>query len=255
MTVSSLADQIGCDETTLGRYLRSETKKIGDEALIQIPRLFGVSLDFLMGETDVPERLSYALSDLGLTVKAAQNLCTGTVDSHVVSLLLENEEFAKLTHMLSHYFVGTFVSAFAAQNQMYRMLSSRFTNMPEEVANAAARDISLLSTPASQADLSQLETSFTKAVKEIKKSLELAPTEKQLSNQRLTKEVMDRMTKKLLAGKRPEQLKRLRKADIASAIAQTVAEMHDLSPEEQKKLAQNALVLLRDATYSDEKKQ
>ena len=43
--------------------------------------------------------------------------------------------------------------------------------------------------------------------------------------------------------------------DIANAIAQTVAEMHDLSPEEQKKLAEDAMALLRDAAHSDGKKQ
>ena len=54
LSLSELASRVGCNETTLGRYERGETDRIGDEIVRSLAREFNVSIDYLMGETDIP---------------------------------------------------------------------------------------------------------------------------------------------------------------------------------------------------------
>ena len=72
--------------------------------MLKIARLFNVSTDFLLGETNIPDRKNYDIAELGLSVEAAKNLYTGRVNTEVVNLLLENARFAELTYRISQYF-------------------------------------------------------------------------------------------------------------------------------------------------------
>ena len=49
-----------------------------------------MSTDFLLGETNIPDRKNYDITELGLSVEAAKNLYAGRVNAEVVNLLLEN---------------------------------------------------------------------------------------------------------------------------------------------------------------------
>ena len=90
VTQAELAARIGCSESMLSRFLSGKTDKLGDEAIIRIARTFNVSTDFLLGEVDIPDRINYGLSELGLSVQAARNLYTQKVNPKVVSYLLES---------------------------------------------------------------------------------------------------------------------------------------------------------------------
>ena len=46
--------------------------------------MFNVSTDFLLGEVDVPGRMNYDISELGLSVQAARNLYTHKMNPQVV---------------------------------------------------------------------------------------------------------------------------------------------------------------------------
>ena len=76
ITQAELATRIGCSESMLSRFISGKTDKLGDENIIRIARVFNVSTDFLLGEVDVPDRLNYDISELGLSVQAARNLYT-----------------------------------------------------------------------------------------------------------------------------------------------------------------------------------
>ena len=78
------------------------------EQVLKIARLFNVSTDFLLGETNIPDRKNYDIAELGLSVEAAKNLYTGRVNTEVVNLLLENARFAELTYRIAQYFDDTF---------------------------------------------------------------------------------------------------------------------------------------------------
>ena len=74
---------------------------------------------FLLGEVDVPDRVNYDISELGLSVQAARNLYSHQVNPQVVNALLENPEFANTTNLISGYLNDELAKGFAAQNQLY----------------------------------------------------------------------------------------------------------------------------------------
>ena len=98
LTQAELALRIGTTESTLSRFLSGKTDKLGDESIIRLARTFNVSTDFLLGESDVPDRVNYDISELGLSVQAARNLYTKKVDARVVNRLLESPRFAETTY-------------------------------------------------------------------------------------------------------------------------------------------------------------
>ena len=55
MTQAALAKHIGCSESTVSRFLRGDTEKLGNEAIISAAQFLNVSTDFLLGQTDFPD--------------------------------------------------------------------------------------------------------------------------------------------------------------------------------------------------------
>ena len=119
-----LAKEIGCSKSTISRFISGAKGTLTHEQVLKIARLFNVSTDFLLGETNIPDRKNYDIAELGLSVEAAKNLYTGRVNTEVVNLLLENARFAELTYRIAQYFDDTFASGIAAQNAMLTTLST-----------------------------------------------------------------------------------------------------------------------------------
>ena len=86
-----LAKEIGCSKSTISRFISGAKGTLTHEQVLKIARLFNVSTDFLLGETNIPDRKNYDIAELGLSVEAAKNLYTGRVNAEVVNLLLEND--------------------------------------------------------------------------------------------------------------------------------------------------------------------
>lgn len=118
ITQAELAAEIGMAESSLSRFLSEKTDKIGDEYIIKIADFLGVSTDFILGQTDFPERCNYDIGELGLSYKAAMALYTREVDTDVVNRILENPQFPEITRMISRYFKDTIAEGFAVQNAM-----------------------------------------------------------------------------------------------------------------------------------------
>ena len=104
-----LAKEIGCSKSTISRFISGAKGTLTHEQVLRIARLFNVSTDFLLGETNIPDRKNYDIAELGLSVEAAKNLYTGRVNAEVVNLLLENARFAELTYRIAQYFDYTFL--------------------------------------------------------------------------------------------------------------------------------------------------
>ncbi|EKC75599.1 helix-turn-helix protein, partial [human gut metagenome] len=71
------AKEIGCSKSTIGRFISDAKGTLTHEQVLKIARLFNVSTDFLLGETNIPDRKNYDIAELGLSVEAAKNLYTG----------------------------------------------------------------------------------------------------------------------------------------------------------------------------------
>lgn len=98
---------------------------IGDGYIIKIAKHFNVSTDFLLGETDIPDRKNYDIEELGLSAESAKLLYTGKIDSGILNLLLENPKFAHLIRLLALYKDETMLAGIRAANQNYTFLRSR----------------------------------------------------------------------------------------------------------------------------------
>ena len=156
-----LAKEIGCSKSTISRFISGAKGTLTHEQVLKIARLFKVSTDFLLGETNIPDRKNYDIAELGLSVEAAKNLYTGRVNTEAVNLLLENARFAELTYRISQYFDDTFASGIAAQNAMLTTLSTLLrTRVKTPEAAKAAKDISLRRKPVYQGDLDDIEMYF-----------------------------------------------------------------------------------------------
>ena len=76
-----LAKEIGCSKSTISRFISGAKGTLTHEQVLKIARLFNVSTDFLLGETNIPDRKNYDIAELGLSVEAAKNLYTGRVNT------------------------------------------------------------------------------------------------------------------------------------------------------------------------------
>ena len=97
-----LAKEIGCSKSTISRFISGAKGTLTHEQVLKIARLFNVSTDFLLGETNIPDRKNYDIAELGLSVEAAKNLYTGRINAEVVNLLLENARFAELIFLVKN---------------------------------------------------------------------------------------------------------------------------------------------------------
>jgi len=64
-----LAKEIGCSKSTINRFISGAKGTLTHEQVLKIARLFNVSTDFLLGETNIPDRKNYDIAELGLSVE------------------------------------------------------------------------------------------------------------------------------------------------------------------------------------------
>ena len=80
-----LAKELGYSKSTINRFISGAKGTLTHEQVLKIARLFNVSTDFLLGETNIPDRKNYDIAELGLSVEAAKNLYTWRVNAEVVN--------------------------------------------------------------------------------------------------------------------------------------------------------------------------
>ena len=221
MTQAELAVRIGTAESTLSRFLRGDTDKLGNENIIRIARVFNVSTDFLLGEVNVPDRVNYDISELGLSVQAARNLYTHKVNPQVVNALLENPEFANTTNLISRYLDDELAKGFAAQNQLYATVAGMLGSVPK-----AVEEVKNLQVPVYQLDLTVIQRSFMSAVQAVKKEVgnDLS------ASRELTSQAVKKIYAELTKGqKRPNR--KITPEQIGEAVAQSVSHLPGVDTE------------------------
>ena len=227
VTQKDLAQRIDITESALSRFLSGATDRLDSEHLLRIARCFGVSTDFLFGETAVPDRKNYEIVELGLSAQTARNLYTGRVCADVVSRLLESPRFAELTFLLQRYFTGELARGYAAHNQMLSTLSSAVLSGAENenAARQAAQEIGRSKLPVYQADLTQIQNQFLAAITEVKKEYAVDFS----ATQTMTKEITERMFEELTKGQDLPDVRITPKA-FAEAVTSTVASAGEIDP-------------------------
>ena len=220
ITQAELAGIIGLSESALSRYLKGQTEMLGDGYIIKIAKHFNVSTDFLLGETDIPDRKNYDIEELGLSAESAKLLYTGKIDSGILNLLIENPKFAHLIRLLALYKDETMLDGIRAANQNYTFLRSLLMGQarfhPEDAATATdlAQKISDLKTPPVSADTDAIRTVFMQIVADIKAS---AVSESK-KYQAATSEILEDFRNTLTKGEEGFDLKSLTVDDMVQAI-------------------------------------
>ena len=166
ITQAELASIIGLSESALSRYLKGLTEMLGDGYIIKIAKHFNVSTDFLLGETDIPDRKNYDIEELGISAEAAKLLYTGRLDSRVLNLLLENPHFPQLLALLARYQKEIVRSGIAAMNQQLTFINSLLLAQAESVPDSAgaatqlAADLRGVRMPVINADTTAIQNLF-----------------------------------------------------------------------------------------------
>ena len=202
ITQAELAAEIGMAESTLSRFLSEKTDKIGDEYIIKIADFLGVSTDFILGQTDFPERRNYDIEELGLSYKAAMALYTREVDTDVINRILENPQFPEITRMISRYFKDTIAEGFAVQNAMWDTLqqltgtadTSHLAN-PQEGTEAAAQILSMMKTAPHEKDVEAIQSALMIMLRDIKAGIQTQTPTTELVTAQLTHAMMESMVK------------------------------------------------------------
>ena len=222
---AELAGSVGLSESALSRYLQGRTKHLGDGFLLRIAKYFDVSADFLLGETDLPDRKNFDILELGLSAEAAKLLYTGKVDAEILNLLLEHPRFPQLLTLLKRYRDDTLASGILAMNQNLSFLSSilmeQGRNHPEDTAAAAlaASELRQLRSPIVQVDQTAIQTLFLQIIRDLKQQTESHRDEMKTVN----KETLDAFRTQLVKGQDSFDFRSLTPETVADAVVQMAA--------------------------------
>lgn len=202
ITQGELAAEIGMAESSLSRFLSEKTDKIGDEYIIKIADFLGVSTDFILGQTDFPERRNYDIGELGLSYRAAMALYTREVDADVVNRILENPQFPAITRMIARYFKDSNAEGPAGLNAMWDTMQQMIGTLdtshlanPQEGAEAAVQILDLLKTQPYEKDIETIQAALMNMLREIKTGIQTQTPVTELATRQLTQAMMENMVK------------------------------------------------------------
>ena len=225
ITQAELAGIIGLSESALSRYLKGQTEMLGDGYIIKIAKHFNVSTDFLLGETDIPDRKNYDIEELGISVEAAKLLYTGRLDSRVLNLLLENPHFPQLLALLARYQKEIVRSGIAAMNQQLTFINSLLLEQAESVPDSAGaatqlaanlRDVHM---PVINADTTAIQNLFMLIVRDIKEQGETIAAD----SNAVTAQVLQRLREELSKGQDSLDLRKITAEDLTGAVMRAVS--------------------------------
>lgn len=197
MSQAQMARQLGIDAATFSRFMSGKTPTITNENLVKMADIFNVSTDYLLGRTDIKDKMNHAASELGLSTEAAQNLYTHRVNPAVVNLLLTNDTFINVLNRLVLYFDEVFAAGFAMHNQQIESLSNLVMGLGTPAALQTAQTVDLMKEPIYQADETTLQNEFLTAIRQIKAKV---GEERTAQAALFTDEKMEQITQQLNKG-------------------------------------------------------
>ena len=225
ITQAELAGIIGLSESAFSRYLKGQTEMLGDGYIIKIAKHFKVSTDFLLGETDIPDRKNYDIEELGISAEAAKLLYTDRLDSRVLNLLLENPHFPQLLALLARYQNEIVRSGIAAMNQQLTFINSLLLAQAESVPDSAgaatqlAADLKDVRMPVINADTTAIQNLFMLIVRDIKEQGETIAAD----SNAVTAQVLQLLREELSKGQDSLDLRKITAEDLTGAVMRAVS--------------------------------
>lgn len=166
-----LAGKIGVFASQLSRI-------VSGDILIGLAKEFKVSIDYILGLSNISVRKSYDISELGLSKGAVRGLVTGIVDVQILNRLLEHRNFPKLIDLIRMYFQDTAAKDIMARNQLIEPATASLSNLmkdhPEHWAEAR-QDLQFLNAQKigeHEAGIEKIKNAFLYILRDIKKDLD-----------------------------------------------------------------------------------
>ena len=236
---AQLAKAVDIDKSIISRFLSGKTDRLSDEHIIRLARYFGVSTDFLLGETDQPERINYDIEELGLTVQAAKNLYTRKIDPDVLCQILEHDKCGELMQRIKLYQDETISSCVAAQNQLMDSIGSMLIDhvqaapADKNTAQSVLQTMQAMKRPVYSAERTAIGDSFTQIVQDMKK----AGPNHVVPAMKMTKNTMQGMRTNLKKGQNQFNLRKVTPESLVNSILgqlDMTDAPEDLKPEMEK---------------------
>lgn len=102
MKDTNLAKVLHIDRSTLKRIENGGIEKVSPQVIIDAAQHFGVSTDFLLGLTDMPDPMNHPVESFGLTEGAARAILSEDVNIDMLNRLLESRRFCQLTNIMAY---------------------------------------------------------------------------------------------------------------------------------------------------------
>ena len=244
LTLKEVAEKTGIDYSTLSRIENGNVKKVGDDVLLKLARFFGVSTDFLLGITNVPDKKNYTIEELGLTPEAARNLYTGAIENRVINLLLVHPDFATLTNRIADYLDDRMAAGIAAQNQLYDSVSELMMRIGKEekalrqAAITQAKEAKSLRRKLYADQLAQIDALFKSILSSLEKE---HPTGKPEAAKAMTKDAFDKMRSDLTKGGSAAEILKVQPEQITAYLAESMSIMDGVTEEMKENLSRSLL--------------
>lgn len=201
MKDTELAKVLCIDKATLKRIKDGETEKVSSKVIIDAAQHFGVSTDFLLGLTDVPDPMNYPVEEFGLTEAAAKAILSGDVHMEMLNLLLENQLFCQLTHTMHYALEPDQTEGIMSRNNLLAYGESLFLecmNVSLQTKRGMKKDSRKIASeiidPNTVGNQQMLEE-FRKVIQQIRKEMKM----RKPRSVPVTREFLKEMDKELLA--------------------------------------------------------
>lgn len=198
---SELAKALHTNRSTISRIVNDETEKVSSKVLIDAAQYFGVSTDFLLGLTDMPDPMNYSVESFGLTEAAAKAILSKDVHKEMLNRLLENQKFCQLTHAMAYAMEPDLAAGIMSSNNMLAFgesLFSEFMNKSVQkkqgIKQLSQRLASEITNPNTYAN-ERLLDEFRQIIQQIRKEIQI----KNPPSVPVTRERLKEMDKELLA--------------------------------------------------------
>lgn len=179
MKDTELAKVLHIDRATLKRIVSGETEKVSSQVIIAAAQHFGVSTDFLLGLTDLPDPMNYPVEEFGLTETAAKAILSKDVHIEMLNLLLENQRFCQLTHTMHYALEPDQTEGIMARNHILAHGNSVFLEcmnatlkMKQEMKKDSQKIASEIIDPNTVGNYQMLEE-FRKIIQQLRKEMKM----------------------------------------------------------------------------------
>ena len=124
LTLEQLAEETHLSKSALGSYEGDNLKDISHHALIQLAKVYEVTVDYLLGRSKTKNHPNADLADLRLSDDMIELLKSGLVDNSLLCELAVHPDFPRLMADLEIYVNGTAVKQVQSANAIVDIMSA-----------------------------------------------------------------------------------------------------------------------------------